>query len=67
VPPKVAQVTAREVNTLRDGRGHGPGGSVGAQGGRKELLELVKKLIPVSLGKVIEKRAQGIFPLGRTW
>ena len=28
-----------------------------------QLRELVKKLIPESIGKEIEKQAQGIFPL----
>merc|ERR1719356_307037 len=34
-----------------------------AEAGKSQLRELVKKLIPESIGKEIEKQAQGIFPL----
>merc|ERR1712227_546350 len=33
------------------------------EAGRVQLRELVKKLIPESIGKEIEKQTQGIFPL----
>merc|ERR1711976_333544 len=34
-----------------------------AEAGKVQLRELVKKLIPNSIGKEIEKQCQGIFPL----
>merc|ERR1719159_1740757 len=34
-----------------------------AEAGKVQLRELVKKLIPESIGKEIEKKTQGIFPL----
>merc|ERR1719301_342053 len=34
-----------------------------AEAGKVQLRELVKKLIPESIGKEIEKQTQGIFPL----
>merc|ERR1719337_535114 len=34
-----------------------------AEAGKGQLRELVKKLIPESIGKEIEKQTQGIFPL----
>jgi len=34
-----------------------------AEAGKVQLRELVKKLIPESIGKEIEKQCQGIFPL----
>merc|ERR1712014_481240 len=34
-----------------------------AEAGKVQLRELVKKLIPESVGKEIEKQTQGIFPL----
>merc|ERR1719201_2874189 len=34
-----------------------------AEAGKVQLRELVKKLIPNSIGKEIEKQTQGIFPL----
>merc|ERR1719201_2324078 len=34
-----------------------------AEAGKVQLRELVKKLIPESIGKEIEKQVQGIFPL----
>ncbi|CAE8696041.1 unnamed protein product [Polarella glacialis] len=34
-----------------------------AEAGKVSLRELVKKLIPESIGKEIEKQTQGIFPL----
>eukprot|EP00438_Fugacium_kawagutii_P022523 Skav225096 [mRNA] locus=scaffold621:318937:326954:- [translate_table: standard] len=39
-----------------------PRGS-GAEASKVQLRELVKKLIPESIGKEIEKQCQGIFPL----
>merc|ERR1719221_308135 len=34
-----------------------------AEAGKVQLRDLVKKLIPESIGKEIEKQTQGIFPL----
>merc|ERR1711862_781346 len=34
-----------------------------AEAGKVQLRELVKKLIPESIGKEIEKQTQGVFPL----
>merc|ERR1712118_653752 len=34
-----------------------------AEAGKVQLRELVKKLIPESIGKEIEKQVQGIFPI----
>jgi len=36
---------------------------ISAEAGKSQLRELVKKLIPESIGKEIEKQTQGIFPL----
>merc|ERR1719231_1547732 len=36
---------------------------INAEAGKVQLRELVKKLIPESIGKEIEKHTQGIYPL----
>merc|ERR1712050_664926 len=36
---------------------------IGNEAGKVQLRDLVKKLIPESIGKEIEKQTQGIFPL----